>query len=113
LVLHATLLCFFFWKYSSKRVLNSKGIHPWLDILKILFTTNFIGIVCARSLHYQFYAWYAHSLPFLIYTTPFSYFGVILGFLIEFCWNVFPSTPITSLILLICHVTILLGLWKE
>jgi alpha-1,3-mannosyltransferase len=28
LVLHATLLCFFFWKYSSKRVLNSKGIHP-------------------------------------------------------------------------------------
>lgn len=26
-------------------------------ILRIVFMANYIGIVCARSLHYQFYSW--------------------------------------------------------
>lgn len=35
--------------------------------LLILFTGNFIGILCARSLHFQFYCWYFHTLPFLLW----------------------------------------------
>jgi hypothetical protein len=27
-------------------------------ILYIVFTANFVGILCARSLHYQFYSWW-------------------------------------------------------
>jgi alpha-1,3-mannosyltransferase len=27
------------------------------DIVTTMFVGNFIGIVCARSLHYQFYSW--------------------------------------------------------
>jgi alpha-1,3-mannosyltransferase len=38
-------------------------------VLKILFTSNFVGIMCARSLHYQFYSWYFHTLPFLLLRT--------------------------------------------
>jgi len=34
-----------------------------------MFTANLIGITFARSLHYQFYSWYFHSLPYLMWRT--------------------------------------------
>ena len=40
-------------------------------IATALFTSNLVGIICARSLHYQFYAWYAHSIPLLAWQTPY------------------------------------------
>lgn len=40
---------------------------PRTVIVLSLFTSNLIGIICARSLHYQFYAWYAQSLPLLLW----------------------------------------------
>uniref|UniRef100_A0A1I8C2H5 dolichyl-P-Man:Man5GlcNAc2-PP-dolichol alpha-1,3-mannosyltransferase n=1 Tax=Meloidogyne hapla TaxID=6305 RepID=A0A1I8C2H5_MELHA len=38
------------------------------DILFALFTANLIGITFARSLHYQFYCWYYHSIPYLLFS---------------------------------------------
>ncbi|XP_068629010.1 lethal(2)neighbour of tid protein 2 [Battus philenor] len=79
-----------------------------------MFLINFIGIVCARSLHYQFYSWYFHSLPYLLWSTNLS---IIVRFLIlaliEFCWNTYPSTHATSIILHVCHVTILYKIYKK
>ena len=34
-------------------------------IVYVLLASNFVGIAFARTLHYQFYAWYAQSLPAL------------------------------------------------
>ncbi|XP_037902876.1 lethal(2)neighbour of tid protein 2 [Hermetia illucens] len=79
-----------------------------------LFLSNFIGMVCARSLHYQFYVWYFHSLPYLVWCTDFS-LGLrflLLG-VIEYCWNVYPSTNFSSLMLHCCHIVLLYGIGRK
>ncbi|XP_076907669.1 dol-P-Man:Man(5)GlcNAc(2)-PP-Dol alpha-1,3-mannosyltransferase-like [Bidens hawaiensis] len=82
-------------------------------IVTTMFTGNFIGIVCSRSLHYQFYSWYFYSLPYLLWRTPFPTAVRLLLFAgVEFCWNVFPSTVYSSILLLCVHVIILWGLWR-
>ncbi|KAJ9543346.1 hypothetical protein OSB04_023053 [Centaurea solstitialis] len=81
-------------------------------IITTMFTGNFIGIVCARSLHYQFYSWYFCSLPYLLWRTPFPTVVRLLLFAgVEFCWNVFPSNFYSSIVLLSLHLIILWGLW--
>lgn len=82
-------------------------------IVTTMFVGNFIGIVCARSLHYQFYSWYFYSLPYLLWRTTFpTWLRLILFMAVEFCWNIYPSNVYSSLLLLCVHLTILGGLWK-
>uniref|UniRef100_A0A1B6MG43 dolichyl-P-Man:Man5GlcNAc2-PP-dolichol alpha-1,3-mannosyltransferase n=1 Tax=Graphocephala atropunctata TaxID=36148 RepID=A0A1B6MG43_9HEMI len=78
-----------------------------------LFTCNFIGVACSRSLHYQFYVWYFHSLPYLLWSTPYSdtWKLIIMG-VIELCWNTFPSSVLSSGALHISHIAIIYGLYK-
>lgn len=81
-------------------------------IVTVLFSGNFIGIVFARSLHYQFYSWYFFSIPFLLWKTKFpTPFRLAIFVGVEFCWNVYPSTPLSSVVLCLCHITLLTGLW--
>jgi hypothetical protein len=44
-----------------------------IEIITIMFLSNFIGICFSRSLHYQFYVWYYHSFAYLLWITPFSF----------------------------------------
>ncbi|KAI8430021.1 hypothetical protein MSG28_000467 [Choristoneura fumiferana] len=93
--------------------------HINFDILSQLFIlpmfiVNFIGIVCARSLHYQFYSWYFHSLPYLLWSTNYSViFKFLILALIEFSWNTYPSTVLSSLLLHLCHLSILFGVYTK
>ncbi|XP_019063062.1 dol-P-Man:Man(5)GlcNAc(2)-PP-Dol alpha-1,3-mannosyltransferase isoform X2 [Fukomys damarensis] len=85
------------------------------QIVSTLFTSNFIGICFSRSLHYQFYVWYFHTLPYLLWATPAGWLThllrlLVLG-LIELSWNTYPSTCCSSAALHACHAVILLQLW--
>lgn len=43
------------------------------DVATVFMTSNLIGIIFARSLHYQFYSWYSQQLPFLTQRTKFPF----------------------------------------
>jgi alpha-1,3-mannosyltransferase len=91
---------------SSFKLLNND------HVLTTMFVGNFIGIVCARSLHYQFYSWYFYSLPYMLWKTPFpTYLRLILFCAVELGWNVFPSNVYASFMLFFAHLVILWGLW--
>ena len=80
----------------------------------IVWTGNFIGIVCARTLHYQFYSWYCHSLPFLLWSTSLrTWQRLAIWLAIEVVWNVYPPTAASSLLLLTCHCMLLAALWRR
>ncbi|XP_012529999.1 lethal(2)neighbour of Tid protein [Monomorium pharaonis] len=79
-----------------------------------LFVANFIGVVFSRSLHYQFYIWYYHTLPYVAWCTDYKTIVklTLLG-VIELCWNTYPSTVFSSVALNLCHVILLYGILKN
>ncbi|GAB0493329.1 hypothetical protein MMPV_004609 [Pyropia vietnamensis] len=97
--------------------------------LRTLLTANLIGVAAARTLHYQFYAWYWHSLPWLAVVAagaPTSkpaglgggaawaaavaaHLGVVA--VIEVVFNIYPPRPIAAVALHAAHAVLLLGLW--
>lgn len=106
------------------------------DILYTLFTCNFAGILFARSLHYQFYCWYYHSIPYLLFAPLYPPTGstmfksnsstlsptipvkqVLLRlpilFGLELCWNTYPSTVLSSLLLHCLHATMVYLLFTD
>ena len=68
-------------------------------ILTTILTANAIGMLFARSLHYQFYAYIALATPFLLWR---SGMHPILQYLLwavqEWAWNVYPSTDSSSMV---------------
>jgi len=54
-------------------------------------------MLCARSLHYQFYSWLAWGAPYVLWQSGFGPAWIIpLWAAQEWAWNVFPSTNISS-----------------
>ncbi|KAK0636828.1 glycosyltransferase family 58 protein [Bombardia bombarda] len=74
----------------------SRDITPRY-ILATILSANVVGLLFARSLHYQFYSYLAWSTPFLLWRSgahPVVQF--VLWGAQEWAWNVFPSTPSSS-----------------
>eukprot|EP01104_Vermistella_antarctica_P006209 TRINITY_DN16931_c0_g1_i1.p1 TRINITY_DN16931_c0_g1~~TRINITY_DN16931_c0_g1_i1.p1 ORF type:complete len:423 (+),score=90.65 TRINITY_DN16931_c0_g1_i1:228-1496(+) len=121
-LLAAQLLCLFV--FAAKKWTQSEGglwraVREWKEkpalsaehIVAVMFTSNFIGIVFARSLHYQFYVWYWHTLPFLLWKTALPVpVRLVLLAAVEWVWNVYPSNSTSSITLQVCHLVLLVSL---
>lgn len=111
LSLQVALLCIYHYRLykSSRSTGKNKNMSPE-QILSTLFVSNFIGICCARTLHYQFYSWYFSSLPYLLWReTPYPIpVRLLLMACIESAFLTFPATPTSSSMLQIAHLLILL-----
>ena len=81
-------------------------------MLKIILTSMAIGMLCARSLHYQFYAYIAWSTPFLLHA---SGMHPLLIYVVwgaqEWAWNVYPSTDTSSMVVVGSLAVQVLGVW--
>ncbi|KAF4826543.1 Dol-P-Man:Man(5)GlcNAc(2)-PP-Dol alpha-1,3-mannosyltransferase [Colletotrichum tropicale] len=66
-------------------------------VLTTILSANVLGLLFARSLHYQFYAYLAWSTPYLLWR---SGLPVVLVYALwaaqEWAWNVYPSTDASS-----------------
>jgi len=56
-------------KYMCKMCVTILFLNSYVQIVLPLFTSNFIGMCFSRSLHYQFYVWYFHTLHYLLWST--------------------------------------------
>lgn len=92
-VLHATLS-------SDARARNWQPLFQGFTpkyILTTILTANVVGLLFARSLHYQFYSYLTWSTPYLLWRGGLHpVLQYVLWGLQEWAWNVFPSTPTSS-----------------
>lgn len=81
-------------------------------IMTTMLTAVAIGMLCARSLHYQFYAYIAWTTPFLLWKAGFH---PVLQYALwgaqEWAWNVYPSTPASSATVVAVLATTVFGAW--
>lgn len=72
------------------------------ELVATLFESNMVGIIFSRSLHYQFYVWFFHTLPFLLCFScgriP-KVLRIVVLVAVEVAFNVYPSTAWSSGIL--------------
>lgn len=129
------LLSFLTSRFQNK--ISDTTTNAW--IVTVLFQCQLVGMVFARSLHYQFYSWYFYTLSLLVYISPLGHYlsrledslsfdfkvfcklitlkntlgaiTVLLLLAIEYCWNVFPSTVASSCILLVSHLVLVIACW--
>jgi alpha-1,3-mannosyltransferase len=75
-----------------------------ISIFLTIFESNIIGVVFCRSLHYQFYTWFFHQLPLVLSAScthmPSLLKLIVIG-AVEFAFNVYPSTPLSSAVLML------------
>jgi alpha-1,3-mannosyltransferase len=78
----------------------------------VLCISNFAGIAFARTLHYQFYTWYFHTLPllYMVAGLPLPVMVALSGG-IEYAFNVGDASgagsPLSSAVLQACHFLLL------
>ncbi|BGO96190.1 hypothetical protein NBRC10512_003419 [Rhodotorula toruloides] len=129
LVAHAAGLGLWAWKWAEedggvekvlKRAMLKPTTKPALTALTssriatLFFVSNLTGIVCARSLHPQFYAWFAHQGVWMVFGTGWAIepmHGLVVLSLVEYGFSVWPSTVNSSLGLVLSLLVTLVSVY--
>lgn len=81
-------------------------------VLTTVLSAMHIGCLCARSLHYQFFVYIAWSTPFLLWRSglhPILIYAICITQ--EWAWNVYPSTNLSSMVVVGSLAVTLLSVW--
>lgn len=79
-------------------------------IMTVMLSSLAIGLLCARSLHYQFFAYLAWASPFLFWRAGLHPILVWTAWALqEWAWNVYPSTNASSAVVVFSLALQVLG----
>ena len=80
---------------------------------RVMLESLFIGVCCARTLHYQFYALYSAPLLLLLLHSPHAAYRLPLWILVEVVFNVYPPNAIMSILLQCAHFASLMLIYFD
>jgi len=87
----------------------SKKVTPTF-VMDTMLSSVVIGLLCARSLHYQFYAYLGWATPYLLWRTGAGPLWVLVNWAVqEYCWLVYPSSHWSSAIVVLILAIQVLG----
>ena len=85
---------------GSETVAEAEERAAFTATVLTFFESNLIGVVFARSLHYQFYTWFFFSIPLVLaYTAYPRLLRLVIFALIRQGFEQYPPTPRTSVLL--------------
>ncbi|KAM3424067.1 Dol-P-Man:Man(5)GlcNAc(2)-PP-Dol alpha-1,3-mannosyltransferase [Cercospora zeina] len=96
-------------KSEQERI--SRRVTPDFVLTSVL-SAMVIGCLCARSLHYQFFVYIAWSTPYLLWRSGMPVtliYGICAAQ--EWAWNVYPSTNVSSGVVVGCLAVTVFGIW--
>lgn len=81
-------------------------------IMTAMLSSLAIGMLCARSLHYQFFAYLAWASPFLLWRAGLHPVLIYVAWALqEWAWNVYPSTNASSAVVVLSLALQVFGVW--
>jgi alpha-1,3-mannosyltransferase len=81
-------------------------------IMATMLSSLAIGMLCARSLHYQFFAYLAWASPFLLWRAGLHPVLIYVAWALqEWAWNIYPSTNASSAVVVLSLALQVFGVW--
>jgi alpha-1,3-mannosyltransferase len=101
------------WAYLWATRWAKRPVGSPRGIALTIMESNIVGVVFARTLHYQFYSWFFHQVPMVLALSCTRLHWTVKAAVwvgIEYAFSVYPSTSWSSSVLMGCLATLWLGM---